>query len=173
MFAFRDAYEKHDSLKEEDVRADGERVLTDRASLRRRSADEAYLKRDLSIDLANLVDTIDLASVIELDGLEYVQKSVLNYGLYDLTHVTLGGDDVARIADWLKSAVLQHEPRISPDTLSVEQVMDEVSDTNSQRVRFKVHAELISRPLDIPIEFVAEIDSSAGKMSIASLPGSA
>ncbi len=173
MFAFRDAFQKRDAGKEEDVRVDGERVMTDRSSLRRRSADEQVLKRDLAIDLGALVDTIDLGSVVDLDGLDYVKRSILNFGLYDLTHVTVGGDSVNLIADQLKFALLQHEPRLSADTLSIERVKDEDGDLNSQRVRFKVHAELMSKPLDIPIEFVAEIDGSVGKVSVSRLPGAA
>jgi type VI secretion system protein ImpF len=40
-------------------------------------------------------------------------------------------------------------------------------------VRFRVRAEMLSKPLDIPIEFIAEIDVSAGKIMLPRLPGSA
>ncbi len=169
MYAFRDAFAKHDSEKQEDVRVDGERVMTDRNSLRRRSAEEGPLKKDLSVDLLSLVDTIDLASCVDIDELDYVKKSILNFGLYDLTHVTLGSDAAELIAGQLKTALLQHEPRLSPDSLVVERVKDE--DFVNQRLRFRVKAEMMARPLDIPVEFIAEFDGGAGKVSVARLPG--
>ena len=74
MFAFRDAFEQRDATKKEDVRVDGERVVADRSLLRRRGTEEALLKRDLAIDLGALVDTINLASATDLDGLELRQE---------------------------------------------------------------------------------------------------
>jgi type VI secretion system protein ImpF len=170
MFAFRDAYEKRDAAKPEDVRVDGERVVADRATLRRRGTDESHLKRDLAIDLAALVDTVSLASSIDLSGRDFVRKSVLNYGLDDLTHITLESHEVDAIGDQLKTALLRHEPRLSADTLHVERAdTDEVN----QRVRFKVRADMLSKPLDIPIEFVAEVDVGSGKVIVPRTIGTA
>jgi type VI secretion system protein ImpF len=169
MFAFRDAFEQRDATKREDVRVDGERVVADRMLLRSRGTDEAKLKRDLAIDLGALVDTINLASATDIEGLSYVKKSVLNYGLDDLTHITVESNDVAEIGKQLKAAILHHEPRLSPDSLAVERAED---DDVNQRVRFRVRAELLSKPLDIPIEFVAEVDVGSGKILLPRLAGS-
>lgn len=164
MFAFRDAYDKHDATKVEDNRIEGERVVSERSSVRRRGTEEVLLKQDLAIDVAALVDTIDLASVVDLSELDFVRKSVLNYGLYDLTHMILGSSDTAaEIAVNLKASLLNHEPRLSPETLVIEPSGD---DDENQRVRFKVRADLICKPLDIPIEFVAELDTTSGKVLV-------
>jgi type VI secretion system protein ImpF len=170
MYAFRDAFEKGDARKKEDVRVDGERVVSTRGSMRRRSVDEQLLKRDLAIDLTALLSTVDLASVVDLDGLDYVQKSILNYGLYDLTHITTGSSAVASLRDSLKSTLLQHEPRLSADTLGVERVEAD-KDHDDQRVRFTVAADMICRPLDVPIEFVAELDVGDAKVIMPQLLG--
>lgn len=170
MYAFRSAFEERDATKHEDIRIDGERVVADRSLLRRRGTDEGLLKRDLSIDLGALVDTINLASAADLDGLDYVKKSVLNYGLDDLTHITVDSNDVNEIGAQLKAAILHHEPRLSPDSLSVERSED---DEVNQRVRFRVRAEMLSKPLDIPIEFLCEVDVGSGKILLPRLAGSA
>jgi type VI secretion system protein ImpF len=170
MFAFREAFEQRDATKQEDVRVDGERVVADRSMLRRRGTEESRLKRDLAIDLGALVDTINLASTADLDGLDYVKKSVLNFGLDDLTHITVESKAVENVARQLKAALLHHEPRLSPESLAIERSDD---DEVNQRVRFRVRAEMLSKPLDIPIEFVAEVDVGAGKILLPRLPGSA
>lgn len=168
MFAFRDAYEKRDATRMEDVRVDGERVIANRNSMRRGTT-ESVLKRDLGTDLGSLVDTINLASAIALDELPYVSRSVLNYGLPDLSPITVGTDGVDIIGVNLKAALLRHEPRLNRKSLSVQRNGD--GEDPGQRVRFKVHAELISRPLDIPVEFFAEVDVGAGKVFVPRLPG--
>lgn len=170
MFAFRDAFRQRDANKQEDIRVDGERIVADRSLLRRRGTDETLLKRDLATDLGALVDTINLASSTDLQGLDYVRKSVLNHGLDDLTHVTLESKNVDDIGRQLKAAILHHEPRLSPDTLAIERSED---DEVNQKVRFRVRAEMLSKPLDIAIEFVAEVDVGAGKILLPRLPGSA
>ena len=168
MFAFRDAFDAKDARKRIEERRDGEKVISGRGSLKRRGADETVLKRNLAVDLLALVNTIDLASAVGLDDFEHVGRSILNFGLYDVAHLTseeVGVDSVARN---LSAALIDHEPRLNPDTLNVvrEQEFDEVD----QRIRFTVSAEMSCTPLDIPIEFVAEIDIGSGKIQLTRLP---
>lgn len=170
MFAFRDAYEKRDAASMPDVRVDGERVIADRSAMRR-GASESVLRRDLGTDLGSLVDTINLGSAVDLSDLPYVSRSVLNFGLPDLSPVTVGADDVDVVGSNLKAALLRHEPRLNRHSLTVQRNGDSSGEEQNQRIRFKVHAELISRPLDIPVEFVAEVDVGAGKVMLPRLPG--
>lgn len=171
MYAFRDAFEKRDADKREDTRVDGERVVAERGSLRRRGADETILRRDLAIDLSALVDTINLGSSVDLSGLDYVRGSILNYGLDDLSRLTIGANAVSQVGANLKAALLQHEPRLNPDSIFVEE--SESSDEVNQRVRFKVRAEMLCKPLDVPIEFVAEVDLGSGKILLPRVPAAA
>src|SRR5215217_1299871 len=93
MLAFRDAYDMRDADKDEGMWVDGERVIAERNSIRRGAA-ESMLKRDLGIDLGSLVDTVDLGSATDLDTLPYVCRSVLNFGLPDLSSITMGTEEV-------------------------------------------------------------------------------
>jgi type VI secretion system protein ImpF len=166
MFAFRDAHDKRDAAKDQDVRVDGERVMSERSSLRRRGADEALLKGDLGIDLGNLVDTIDLDSSVDLSDLPYVKRSILNYGLYDLNHLLLTNNSADEVVENLKRALLEHEPRLRAESLVIQRTKKD-GDHVHQRIRFNVSAEMLCKPLDIPIEFVAEIDPSSAKVAVS------
>lgn len=74
MSAFREAFDARDA-KENPVRVvDGERVIEGR-NARQRRGDEFALKRDLSVDLVALMNTINLNSAQSLEGLDYVQFS--------------------------------------------------------------------------------------------------
>ena len=167
MHAFRDAFDAKDSKRRIDNRVGGEKVLSGRGSLKRRGASESILKHDLAIDLSSLVNTIDLGSAIDLEDFEFVSKSVLNFGLYDVSHLTSDEMAVNEIATDLVNALIQHEPRINKETLSVER-SDQFDETN-QKMRYEISAEMLSKPLDIPLEFVAEVDVASGKVHLSQL----
>ncbi|MAU51672.1 MAG: type VI secretion system baseplate subunit TssE [Roseovarius sp.] len=165
LYAFREAAAAGDSRKA-DLRhdADGARILSQRASLRQRGANEAALKRNLNIDLDHLANTINLASVVDLEAYPAVRRSVLNFGIDDLTHLTVDSNDVLALGEALRAALIAHEPRLVPETLRVER--RETDEDNAQRIGFHAHAEMKCRPVDIPLEFVAEIDVGSGKVEL-------
>jgi len=168
MYAFRDAASARDARREERVVDETEaRVLTERGSIRRRGANETELKRNLDIDLTNLVNTVCLGSVIDLEAHPHVQRSVLNFGVRDISHLTSESVSTADLATNLREALIHHEPRLIPESLevSLRSEMDEVN----QRIAFEVTAEMACRPVDIPLEFVAEIDVGSGKVRLSNL----
>lgn len=167
MHAFRDAFDAKDSKRKIVERVAGEKVISGRGSLKRRGASETILKRDLAIDLTSLVNTVDLGSAIDLTDLEFVSNSVLNFGLYDVAHLTSDEMAVNGIAADLLNALIQHEPRINKETLQVER-SKEFDETN-QKMRYEISAEMLSKPLDIPLEFVAEVDVASGKVHLSQL----
>jgi type VI secretion system protein ImpF len=170
LYAFREAAEAGDSRKA-DIRyeEDGARVVSQRASLRQRGTNETLLKRNLNIDLEHLANTINLGSVIDLADHPAVRRSVLNFGIDDLTHLTTDSSDLLMLGEVLRAALIAHEPRLVPETLSVEQHGGDVE--NAQRISFFAHAEMKCRPVDIPLEFVAEIDVGSGKVDLHGVSG--
>ena len=170
LYAFREAAEAKDSRKA-DIRyeEDGARVVSKRASMRQRGTNESMLKRNLNIDLEHLANTINLGSVIDLDDYPAIRRSVLNFGIDDLTHLTTDSSDLLMLGEALRAALIAHEPRLVPETLSVEQHSGDVE--NAQRISFFTHAEMKCRPVDIPLEFVAEIDVGSGKVDLHGVSG--
>jgi type VI secretion system protein ImpF len=168
MFAFRDAFSRGDASKRLDNRVAGERVIAERGSSRRRGADEALVRENFSLDLLSLVNTINLGSAVDLRGLDHVEKSVLNFGLPDITQMTSEDARVSDVSRNLLTALANFEPRLHRDSLRVER--SETFDEVNQRIRFVVSGELSCRPLDVPIEFVAEVDVGSGKVQLTRLP---
>jgi len=172
LYAFREAAEAGDSRKPDvGYDSDGARVLSQRSSIRRRGSNEVALKRNLNIDLGHLVNTINLASVIELDDYPMVRKSVLNYGIDDLTHLTTDASGLQDLGAALRVALTAHEPRLVAETLNITQ--NEATDETSQRIAFRANAEMKCRPVDIPLEFLAEIDVGSGKVELQDIAGTA
>ena len=168
MLAFREAFREGDAAKRIEERVAGERLVSARGSLKRRGADEVLLKRDLAIDLLSLVNTIDLGSAVDLSDLDRVKRSILNYGLPDLSALTSLESGVENVGDYLKEALLAHEPRLRPESIHVEKT-GEVND-ETHRVSFAVSAEMACSPLDLPTEFVAEVDMGSGNIRLTRLP---
>lgn len=167
MAAFRETFAARDARDNAVQVVDGERVIEGRQS-RQRRGDETALKRDLSIDLTSLLNTIDLGSVIDLEGLPHVGRSIINYGLPDVAHLTSQEIGIEKIRDQLVAALRVYEPRINPASLHVDKEI--VADDVNQRVRFAVSGEMFFSPLDVAVEFVAELEINSGKMNLTRLP---
>lgn len=168
MYAFRDAFRQRDAKRALDERTEeGERILTARSAVRRRGASEEQLKANLDADLSNLVNTVNLGSTVDLDGLEHVERSILNFGVDDMTHVTSDAVSSSDVLKSLRAALIAHEPRLLPGTVAVK-VREEFNDV-TQRISLQVEAEMACRPVDVPLEFVAEIDVGSGKVKLSNL----
>lgn len=167
MYAFREAYRARDAKVAGMVYRDGERVLTDRGRSRRRGADEQTLKRNLAIDLLQLANTINLAAAADLTGLDYVRRSILNYGVPDLSALSANETRLKNLPDSLRRALLDNEPRFIRESMTV--TLAERYDDVEQKLRFDIHAEMACRPVDIPLEFIAEIDVGSGKLKFANV----
>ena len=169
MYAFREAHEARDAKVSSTAYQDGERVLSERAAMRRRGANEAQLKRNLYIDLVQLSNTINLDAAQKLEAFPYVARSVLNYGVVDLSNLTSEDADVSKLCDQLAEALVTCEPRFVPESMQVK-MRDKFDDVN-QKLVFDISAEMACKPMDIPLEFSAEIDVGSGKMQLNDASG--
>lgn len=167
MYAFREAHKARDAKVDATSYEDGQRVLTERAAVRRRGANEAQLKRNLEIDLVQLANTINLDACMDVDDLEYVSKSVLNYGVVDLSNMTSEDIRLQKVPQRLARALINNEPRFVPEAMDVK-LREEFDDVN-QKLMFDINAEMACKPVDIPLEFIAEIDVGSGKMKFSNI----
>lgn len=168
MNVFRQAVGERDAKQADiDVAADGGRILSKRTAQRREGAGEDTLRKHLMDDLVNLLGTINLETVQDLADFPYVQKSILNYGILELSRISVDGISSPALVRDLKTALLRHEPRMIDETVVVK-LRHEETDAG-QRVSFDVSAEMTAKPVDVPLEFIAEIDVGAGKLALTSL----
>ncbi len=166
---FRSAAEKHDAkagAAERDEES-GEREISTRSLERRQGASQDVLKRHLADDIQSLLNTVRLDAALDLEGLEHVQRSVLNYGLQDLSRLTTEHYRKSDLIRSIRESLLNHEPRLIDE--SIEIVAEEFNDADNLRVAFNISAEMSAKPVDVPLEFVAEIDVGAGKMKMSNL----
>ena len=60
---------------------------------------------------------------------------------------------------------------MNPESITVEKQI--VRDDINQKVRFAVAGEMFFAPVDVAVDFVAELEISSGKMALTRLPTSA
>lgn len=166
MQAFRQAFKDRDSAKELDLRTEGEeRVIAGRRSSPRNAVSEPILRQQLAEDLGSLLNTINLAASENLEGLEHVKASILNFGVADLTALSSEEDRVALINDWLSETLRQFEPRLVKESLNI--IRESAFDETSGLIRFHVRGEMHSNPTNTHIEFVADVETNSGKLRVA------
>ena len=165
MFAFREAHLSKDAKVSLDLRdAGGERVLAGRRAAPRAAITEQKLRREIAIDLEALVNTTNLASSLDLGAYEHIGRSILNHGFPDLANRSIDEHRVDTIREDLADVLIRFEPRLIRETVAVER--DETLDTAELKVRFLVRADLNCEPLNVPVQFVADLELDTGKIAI-------
>lgn len=165
---FRQAFEEQDAKARASSQTEkGTQVaqVSHRSTARRVGVDETTLREHVRDHLALLMNSIRLDAVESLDEYPETKASVLNYGFQDLSNLSrdeLKGHEVARS---IKQSLIDHEPRLVPSSIVVKVLTE---GDIQQRVSVHVTADLIADPADIPIEFQADVDTDAGKVSMAS-----
>jgi len=168
MFAFRAANAARDAKTKVDLRNEhGERVIAGRRATGRAPISEAVLRKEVSRDLDALMNTIAMESTEDLAEFVNVRSSILNYGLPDIANMTLDESRVDGLSAELQKVLMTYEPRL--DRHSIKASRDRSVRTEELKLRFLVKADLRCEPLNIPVEFVADVDVESGGIHIARL----
>jgi type VI secretion system protein ImpF len=164
MHAFRAAHEAKDATTKIDLRtSDGDRVIAGRRLRPRQVITERVLRREVARDLDALLNTVALESTVEMMDAAYARKSVLNFGLPDISTLTIDSRELKRVPEEIRTALVNFEPRLASASLHIER--DLTVDSAELRIRFLVRADLTCYPVQVPVEFVADIIES-GKIVV-------
>jgi len=165
MLAFRAAHAARDAKIKVDLgKEQGQRVVSGRRASGRTPVSEAVLRKEVSRDLESLMNTIAMESTQDLSGLDNVRRSILNYGLPDITRMTLDETRVDSLSAELRSVLMTYEPRLDPRSIRTSR--DLSARTEELKLRFIVTADLRCEPLNVPVEFTADVDVESGGIHI-------
>ena len=126
---------------------------------------ESGLRREVAIDLVNLLNTTNLAACEDLDGLDEVKRSILNYGFPDLSCALDRRKQRRRTAARDRDRARRFRAAAGAQ-VSIRVKRDETALAEDLKLRFLIKAELRVDPIDTPIEFAAEVDLDSGKVKI-------
>jgi len=123
------------------------------------------LKRSVLRDLAWLLNTGNLETVEDLDDAPEVKRSVLNYGILDLAGKTVSGTDIRDLEEEIRDAILEFEPRILAESLSVRVNVN--SGTMSEKtMSFEIEGQLWAQPLPINLFLRTDLDLETGSAAV-------
>ena len=151
-----------------------DRLTDDEPDQREESRDKRVLSlrrlRELVLrDMTWLLNTGSLDSALDLENYPEVARSVLNYGMRDLSGVVISGVDLPAIERRIKQAILDFEPRILPHSLKVQVTASEHMSSNA--MVFAIEGELWAQPLPIHLYIKTEIDLETGTVDLRDVGG--
>jgi type VI secretion system protein ImpF len=123
------------------------------------------LRRSVLRDLAWLLNTVNYQCAHPLDGYPFVARSVLNYGLPELTGRVVANMTPKALEALVRQAILYFEPRILPNTLNVRAMVSE-EQMNRNSVGFEIEGDLWAYPMPLHLLIKTEIDVETGHVSI-------
>jgi type VI secretion system protein ImpF len=168
MHAFRAAFEARDARKKMDLRGEeGERIVASRRIPLRFGMRNAVVRDELARDLSNLLNTVNLAAAEDLSEVPLVERSILNFGLSDLGTASEERSIRSRLAEDIMRVLDQYEPRLIKGSIRIEPYEPERSDENT--LCFMVHAEMKGTPVNLGLEFIAEIEQGAKRVEVRKL----
>lgn len=164
MYAFRAAHEKRDAKQRLDLRDEaGERVIAARRVTTRSPISESGLRREVMTDLLGLLNTTNLDAATDLSTLPAVRSSILNFGFPDLSWRTIDENSLSDVAREIEVALADFEPRLARGSIKASRDANVV--VEDLKLRFLVKADLRAQPVNVPVEFVAEVELD-GKIRI-------
>ena len=125
MYVFRAAHAAKDAKKSVDIRnRGGDRVIAGRRLRARQVITELILRREVSERSGGLVQHSRPGVDPDMNGAPYARKSILNFGLPDVSNRTIEGKSVSEIPGDIKTTISNYEPRLPPASLNVERDID-------------------------------------------------
>ena len=124
----------------------------------------AELKRSVARDLEWLLNT-RVWTPWNLEALEEAGRSILNYGLPELSGYSwASADDARTIKSLIETAIRTFEPRLLPRSIKTEVLpVESVSDF---RVRIRIEAILHVDPISEPVVFDTGLDLEGGGLRV-------
>jgi type VI secretion system protein ImpF len=130
---------------------------------------KSRLRQAVLRDLAWLFNATRLEADQDLDGLTYVRRSVVNFGLPALSGRSASSIDITTLERAIRQAIVDFEPRILPSTLQVKALLEASALDHHNVIGVEIHGELWAQPVPLELLVRTEIDLETGKVQIADL----
>jgi type VI secretion system protein ImpF len=117
-------------------------------------------------DISWLLNCANLETNVDLDDYPEVSRSVLNFGIPDLTGVALTGIDSGALQRQIKEAILAFEPRLTANTLRVT-VKPSAARMDHQALIFNIESEMWAQPIPLNLYLKTEVDLETGNFKVS------
>jgi len=127
------------------------------------------LRECIKRDLASLLNTGNLNDVQDLSDYPLVAESVLNYGIPDVTGISVANADTGSLERDLRKAILSYEPRILKNSLRLHVVSNDEMSANA--LRFEIEFDMWAEPVPERVYLKTEMDLGSGLVRLSESSG--
>lgn len=117
-------------------------------------------------DLTWLLNTSNLGIPNLAEDHPEVARSVLNFGLPDMCGLTNSSVDTGELAQLVRQAIWDFEPRILRSSLRVRAISADDGATHNC-LRFEIEGELWAQPIPLELLFKTELDLETGNVIVS------
>lgn len=116
-------------------------------------------------DLSWLLNTPARSATEDFSMFPEVERSVLNYGVNDLTGVTSTGLNLTQLELMIARAIERFEPRVLASTVKVRAVVHE-GQMNRHTLAFEITGDLWAEPVPDHLYLKTELDLETGQCTL-------
>ena len=117
-------------------------------------------------DMSWLLNCVSLDANVDLEDYPEVSRSVLNFGIPDLTGMALSGIDADVLQRRVKDSILAFEPRLTANTLRL--TVNALSKRmDRQALVFKIESEMWAQPIPLNLYLKTEVDLETGSIKVS------
>jgi type VI secretion system protein ImpF len=138
---------------------------TQKESRERRVLSLKKLREGVLRDIAWLLNTVNLSAVQDLEAYPEVEKSVINFGLPDLSGHTASSLEALELELLIKETIINYEPRINKNSLKVHVLIDE-SNMDHNSLTFDIEGELWAQPTPVHLYMKTDVDLESGNVLV-------
>ena len=121
------------------------------------------LRKSVLRDLAWLFNTTQVLNAESSEAWPQVRNSVVNYGLPPLAGTHASSIDIARLERALRQAIVNFEPRILPDSVTVKAQLERKSLDHHNVVSLQIAGLLWAQPVPIELLLRTQLDLESGQ----------
>jgi type VI secretion system protein ImpF len=134
-------------------------------SREKRVISAARLRDCVARDISWLLNCVNLGIDEQLADYPDVARSVVNFGIPDLTGTALAGVDAHVLQRQIKEALLAFEPRLTPSTLRVT-IHTDTKRMDHKSLIFNIESEMWAQPIPLNLYLKTEVDLETGKFNV-------
>lgn len=116
-------------------------------------------------DLGWLFNTTQM-EMVDAELAPHAARSVLAYGLPPLSGRTASSIDAATLQERVRQAILDYEPRILPESLQVQAVVDEEQINRHNQIGFLISGHLWAQPVPLELLLHTDVDLETGRVEV-------
>lgn len=137
-------------------------------SRERRVLSVRSLRESVLRDLAWLLNTTNLLSVTDHGKLPHLTNSVLNYGMPDISGISVAGLNLTDLERGIRQAIWDFEPRLIRASVTVKAVSTEA---DHNKIMFEIEGDMWAQPYPERLYLKTELDMDRAAIRLSENTG--